>query len=122
MKYIKQIIAAMIFLPLVGWLGYMASQIQTLDFESICDKRSKRYTKLCKNVGKRALSQASVLQINNKDYGVIMGVAWRKKGSIISSRNQKKKRYSEKNSYYYIIGDDKGNGQFIRIITEIDPK
>jgi hypothetical protein len=122
---IKKIIAIMFIIPLIGAIGYFLMNARTMDFESICDdKTNKKYNEnLCANVGKRAVSQQSVINVNDKDYGVIIGVAWRTKGSIINSSNQKQKRVSEKNAYYYIISSgDKGEGQFLRAVSETDTR
>ena len=118
---IKKILLALILIPAIGGIGYYIATVEYLDFESVCGRDHKRYTKLCKNVEKRAYSKKSVINITSKDYGLILGVAWRKKGSIISSKIQKKKRYSEGNAYYYILGSDKkGANQFLRLATETD--
>jgi hypothetical protein len=120
---VKKIISLLILLPLLAGIGYFVMTAQTMDFESVCDKENKKYTDLCDNIGKRAVSQQSVININDKDYGKILGVAWRTKGSTISSAGQKNKRYSEKNAYYYIIGSDKkGEPQFLRAVGETDTR
>ena len=121
---VKKIIIALVILPVIGVIGYYAANVERMDFESICKKGHKRYTKLCKNVGKNAYSKQSLVNINNINYGIILGVAWRKKGSIISSSFQKKKRRSESNSYYYIIApkNEKNEGQFLRLASEVDPR
>lgn len=120
---IKKIIILILLAPAVVGIAYYTLTADRLQFESICDRNHDRYTKLCKNVGKNAHSKASVVNLNDKNYGKIIGVAWRRKGSIISSKRQKKKRRSEKNAYYYIIGDIKDrNSQFLRAATETDPR
>ena len=123
MKYFKIFLAVLIVGGLLGGGVYIVGTADQMQFESVCQKGNKRYTKLCVNVGKYAWTQKSVLNINEKNYGKIIGVAWRKKDSIISSRNQTKKRRSEKNAYYYIIGDSKKSGsQFLMMAEQIDPR
>lgn len=120
---IKKIVMALIFIPIVGGLIYFASNMERLEFESVCERNHSRYTKHCEDVGKNAYSQKSVVTLNEKNYGKILGVAWRKKDSVISPRNQKKKRRSEKNAYYYIIGDPKiPSSQFLRAVSETDAR
>lgn len=120
---IKAIIAAIVIIPLLGVLGYFMLNMDQQTFQSVCQKDNKRYTDLCTNVGKFAYSKQSVININEKNYGKILGVAWRKKGSIISSPNQTAKRYSENNAYYYIVGDSKNAAsQFLRAVNETDPR
>lgn len=118
---IKIIIAIIVIVPLAGGVVYYAMNKKTMDFESVCDPQNKKYTKRCENIGKRAYSIQTVAKINEKDFGPIIGVAWRRKGSIISSRGMER-RYSEKNSYYYIIGSDKNNYQFLRMVDETDAR
>lgn len=124
----KILISGIVVLGIAGGMGYFVMKADVMDFESVCDKRSKRYTKkFCKNVDKQAYSKKSVVNLNEKNYGYIRGVAWRKKGSIISSRNQKTKRYSEGNAFYYIVGPKKGtsskrNQQFLRLTSETDAR
>ena len=123
MKYVKIFIAVLIIGGLLGGGFYMLGNADQMQFKSVCDKGHKRYTKLCKNVGKYAWTQQSVLNINEKNYGKIIGVAWRKKDSVISSRNQKEKRRSEKNAYYYIVGNIKDSqSQFLMMAEQIDPR
>lgn len=124
MKYIKILIAIIIIVGTLVGGGYLLLNADQMQFKTVCEEDHKRYTKkLCKNVGKEAWTQSSVLEINEKKYGTIIGVAWRKKGSIISSRNQKKKRRSEKNTYYYIIGDIKDyQSQFLMVVDQVDPR
>ena len=118
-----KILIAILLIPAVGGIYYYSSTIDQYQFESICGRDHDRYTRLCDNVGKFAHSKASLANLNDKNYGKIIGVAWRKKGSIISSRRQTKKRRSEKNAYYYIIGNPKdASSQFLRAATETDPK
>jgi hypothetical protein len=112
-----------VFLPLAGVVIYYIMNADTLDFESVCEKGNSRYTSLCENVGKHAVSQLSIINLNDKDYGVIVGVSWRKKGNTISSSNQKTKRVSEKNAYYYIIEPNKDKkAQFLRAVSETDAR
>lgn len=119
----KKIFAAIIVFGIIGVVTYYTLNMDQVQFESVCDKDNKRYTKYCENVGKFAWNQKSVLEINEKNYGPIIGVAWRKKGSIISSRIHKKKRVSEKNAYYYIIGNPKDpETQFLRVVDETSPR
>lgn len=116
----KIVIAALIVIPLVGGMGYYVMNSKPLPFESVCKKGHDQYTDLCDNVGKRAWSLPNMISINDKDYGPILGVAWRKKGSIISSRGRDR-RYSERNAYYYIIGSDKSDYTYLRLASEIEP-
>lgn len=121
MKLLIKIFAGLITLAIIGGASYYAMNIQQWDFENVCIKGNKNYTNLCENVGMEAWSVPSVLEVNEKNYGTILGVAWRKHGSIISSRNQKEKRYSEKTAHYYIIGTPKeSGGQFLRLTSETD--
>lgn len=119
----KKIIIAAVALPIAGVVIYFSLNVKTMTFESVCnDKTNDKYDEtLCSNVGKRAHNLYSMDALNDKDYGPIIGVAWRKKGSIISSPGRAK-RYSENNSYYYIIGSDTSNYQFLRTIDEIAVK
>jgi hypothetical protein len=123
MKFVKILVSVIIVVAASygGW--YMFEHADQLQFKSVCEDRHKRYTKLCNNVGKYAWTQESVLKINEKNYGKIIGVAWRKKGGVISSRSQKNKRRSESNSYYYIVGNPKDiNTQFLMLASQIDPR
>jgi len=124
MKALKIIISLVVLGGVIGGIGYLAINMDQKAFESVCDKNNKRYTETyCQFVGYDAWSKQSVLNLNDTNYGQILGVAWRRKGSIISSRNQSQKRYSEGNSYYYIIGNPKdASSQFLRIVTETDPR
>jgi len=116
-------IAILLVVGLAGGAAYVFLNADQMQFESVCNKKHKRFTKLCNNIGKYAWTQQSVLQINELNYGKILGVAWRKKGSIISSSKQKNKRRSESNSYYYIVGDNKNaDSQFLRIVSQVDPR
>ncbi|PIR37502.1 MAG: hypothetical protein COV35_10465 [Alphaproteobacteria bacterium CG11_big_fil_rev_8_21_14_0_20_39_49] len=124
MKYFKIFLAVIFTVGLLGGGAYVVSNADQMQFESVCKKDNKRYTsKYCSNVGKYAWTQQSVLNINEKNYGKIIGVAWRKKDSVISSRNQKEKRRSEKNAYYYIVGYNKDAGsQFLMLAEQIDAR
>lgn len=123
MKFLKMFIAAITLISLAVGAGYFVLTADQMQFESVCKKGHKRYTKFCTNVGKYAWTKKSVLQINENNYGKIIGVAWRKKDSIISSKKQKTKRKSEGNSYYYIVGDKKdADSQFLMLTSEIDPR
>ena len=123
MKFIKILIATILLILVAGGAGYFVLTADIMQFESVCQKGHKRYTKLCEDVGRYAWSKKSVLQINENNYGKIIGVAWRTKDSIISSRNQKSKRKSEGNSYYYIVGDEKDfDSQSLMLASEIDPR
>lgn len=121
---IKKLIFGLLAIPLIGVAAYFVMNASPMDFESVClDKKNKKYNEeLCSNVGKRAVSQQSIINVTDKDYGQIIGVAWRKKGSQISSQNQKQKRVSENNAYYYIISDDKRKNQFLRAVSETDTR
>jgi broad specificity polyphosphatase/5'/3'-nucleotidase SurE len=123
MKFVKIFIAMIMLISVVAGAAYFVLNSDQMQFESVCKKGNKRNTKLCNDVGKNAWTKKSVLQINENNYGKIIGVAWRKKDSIISSRNQKTKRKSEGNSYYYIVGDKKdADSQFLMLTSEIDPR
>lgn len=115
---IKIVVSLVIVIPAVGGIGYYAINAENIPFESVCEKGHKKYTNLCENVGKRAKSIKNMTAINNADYGKIVGVAWRQRGSIISSSGQDQ-RYSASNSYYYIISGDKRGYYFLRIVSEI---
>lgn len=71
-------------------------------FKSICDKDDPYYTDLCDNVGKEARSLFTVDPVNDNVYGLVAGVAWRRKGNIISRPNEAK-RFAPGNNYYYIL-------------------
>lgn len=122
MRVLKWILGIIILIPIIGVTAYYAMNVQTMEFETICKKDNPRYTDLCENVGKRAFSKKSLSALNNEDYGQIIGVAWRKKDSIISSTREKRKRRAESNSYYYILKSDEGNIQFLRLVDETDAK
>ena len=122
MKFLKIIITLAIIGPAGYYLYMYISNRDTLDFETVCEKGHKKYTKLCRNVGKDAWSKPSVANLNEKNFGKILGVAWRRKNSIISAKGQRSRR-SESNSYYYIIGTlGKDGAQFLRVESEIDPR
>jgi len=124
MKYVKIFIAVIVLIGAAGGAGYVVLTADQMQFKSVCEANHKRYTKkYCKNIGKEGWTQKSVIQVNEKKYGTIIGVAWRKKGSVISSRSQKNKRKSEKNAYYYIIGDIKDSkSQFLMMADQIDAR
>lgn len=117
----KIIVLLVILTPAIVGAIYWIMNSQPLPYISVCKKGNSRYTHLCNNIGKRAYNTYGLGRINQKDYGPILGVAWRKKGSIISPPGHQK-RYSERNSYYYIIGSDNSDYSFLRLVNEIDPR
>jgi hypothetical protein len=118
---VKIIVSMAIVIPAIGAMTYYAMNSETVPFESVCDPDNNRYTNLCDNVSKRARSTRNMTGINNTDYGTIIGVAWRQRGSIISSPGQEL-RYSSSNSYYYIISGDKKGYFFLLIASEVAAK
>lgn len=118
----KLLIALFILIPAVCGIGYyfMFMYVPPLPFESVCDKGNAKYTPLCNNVGMRAHSVANLAGINDTDFGPILGIAWRSKGSTISSRGQER-RVSEKNAYYYIVGSDTSDYVFLRQVDQTRP-
>ncbi len=124
-KKIIQAVAALCVFAVFGFVAYYTLNSVKYDFETICDdKGGKKYTEeLCNNIGKHAWSKKSVVALNEKDYGVIIGVSWREQGSLISPRSQKERRSAENDAYYYIVASDsKGSGQFLRLASETDPR
>jgi hypothetical protein len=118
-KTILKIVAtAVVVVPLIGVAAYYAMNSENIPFESICDPGNDKYTPLCKNIGKRAHTKRSLQGFQNTDFGEIIGVAWRARGSKISAPGQDI-RTSESNSYYYIIRGDKKGFYFLRIVSEI---
>jgi len=124
----KYILISLLFIPLIGGviggLIYYTMNQENLEFNSVCDNTTDdQYTDLCNNVGKHAFGIKQLYNVNkDTDYGPILGVAWRRQGSIISSYGQER-RYSEGNSYYYIIGSDTNkNYQYLRLTTETEAK
>jgi len=115
------VVSVAIVVPVIWVLTNYAMNAENIPFETVCEKGHDKYTDYCDNVGKRARSIKRMLVLNDTDYGKIIGVAWRQRGSTISSPGQDK-RYSESNSYYYIISSDKKGYYFLRIVSEIDPK
>ena len=121
---LRTILSIFILVPLISGVVYYFMEIYKppLPFESVCMKGNKRYTTLCRNVGKRAYGLSNMAAINNgKDFGPILGVSWRSKGSIISTKGQEA-RYSEKNTYYYIIGSDTSDYVYLRAVDKVQPK
>lgn len=123
LKFIAKIAAAVIIIvPAIGYMTYYTMNAENIPFETVCvDGNSKFNEDLCANVGKRAHSIKNMLGINDTDYGKIVGVAWRQRGSIISSQGQEM-RYSASNSYYYIISGDKKGYYFLRIVSETEAR
>lgn len=119
----KFILAAIIVVPLIGYGVYHISNIQNLNFQNICSEGDKYYNKrYCDNIGKDAYSLPSVAALNQKKYGPILGVSWRKIGSIISSPGMKS-RYSKQNAYYYIIGaNNDPSYQRLVIASQVEAK
>lgn len=119
---IRIILIILIAIPAIGGLAYFVMTHKTIPFESVCSQNHKKYNKrLCSQVGKRAHSKQTVSALNNKDYGPIIGLAWRSKGSVISSPGQEKRR-SEKNAYYYIVGSDNSDYVFLRRVDMTDAR
>lgn len=116
---IKIVTSLIIVIPAAMGIGYYATNSENIPFETVCVAGHKKYTSLCDNIGKRAKSIKNMTAINNTDYGKIFGVAWRQRGSKISSPGQDQ-RYSASNSYYYIISADKKGYYFLRIASEIE--
>ena len=76
---------------------------------------------MCDNIGKRAHTAKNLQLLNDNDFGEIIGVSWRKRGSMINIPGQEH-RVSDSNSYYYIIKSDKKGYYFLRIADETDPR
>ncbi len=97
--------------------------LQALSFEknpwhNICDDPGDNPGKYyCENVGKTAYNAFGHPALRDVALGKIIGVAWRPKGSAISTSG----RVSPRNAYYYII-DDGGKIPFLRQCREIDAK
>jgi len=107
-----------IFGSLAGGAGYYLMNRTTMPYESVCQKGHKNYSKKCDNVGKRAYSVTNMRYVSPRDYGEILGVAWRRKDSVISPPGHAK-RYSEKNAHYYILGESKeADYMYLRRVDE----
>lgn len=120
----KLLLALFVLLPLVGGMVYYFAfvYIAPLPFEDVCQPGHKKYTKLCQNVGYRAVGVSTLSGVNdNVDYGPIYGVAWRAKGSKLTLMGQTP-RYSEQNAYYYIIGSDNSDYIFLRLADQVEVK
>jgi len=94
-----------------------------LKFEDICSSRNVEY---CRNVGKNAYNNSKNPKLlRNIKLGKIVGVTWKKRGSVIliedaiPKYNIAEERYfAPKDAYYYII--DYGGGEyFLREVDEI---
>lgn len=72
----------------------------TSPWESVCPDGSVTY---CKNVGKNAHNRNGPPELKELKLGKIIGVAWRAKGSLITTTCPTKT--SPQDAYYYIIDD-----------------
>jgi hypothetical protein len=117
---IKLLIAAILAGGIIYGTIHYVNQTETLNFETICLEDNKYFhEELCSHVGKRAYSIPSVAALNQKDFGPIIGVTWRKVGNLISGSGMKSRR-SKQNTYYYIIGHDKNtNYQRLMLVNEV---
>ena len=122
-KTILKILAAVIIVvPAIIWATMSdSSSSKNSPFESVCNNDHDKYTPLCKNIGKRAHIIQNMLAVNDTDFGEIVGIAWRVRGSSISAPGQKV-RYSAGNFYYYIIRVDEKGYFFLRLVREVDPR
>ena len=113
---IKKIIFGFLGLIAVAGIGYYMMNREVLKFESVCVPNNSKFNEeLCSHVGKRAYSLSRMSSLNERDFGKIVGVAWRTKGTQISASGQKK-RVSPKNGYYYIIQQNKSDYSFLRFV------
>lgn len=120
----KLLIGLFVLLPIVGGMAYyfLFMYLPPLPFENVCQPGHKKYTKLCDNVGRRAVSLQTLSGVNDDvDYGPIYGVAWRANGSRVTIPGQNP-RYSERNAYYYIIGSDTSDYVYLRLADQVDAK
>lgn len=114
---IKWILGIAVAILVISGVIYFVNNSKNLKFESVCLKNNQYYNEVhCSNVGKRAYSLPSVAALNQKDYGPIVGVSWRKVGSLISAPGRKQRR-SKQNAYYYIIGHDKNPAYQLLMLT-----
>ena len=92
MKFLKIIIGTIVLVSLLGGAGYFVMNAENIPFESVCnDINNEKYSKkLCKDIGKRARTTKNLRVLNDKDFGKIIGVAWRERGDKISAPRQKK--------------------------------
>lgn len=118
---VKIVIGIIVIIPIIGITVYFVMNAESIPFETVCSAQHEKYTDLCENVGKRAHTKKSLQLLNDKDYGKIVGVAWRQRGNKISAPGQEV-RVSESNAYYYIIAGDKKGYYFLRLVTETDAK
>ncbi len=119
---IKKILIAVVVLIAVAVGGYFVVTNKTIAFKSVCDAANPKFNgEYCAHVGKRAYTLKNMSAVNEKDFGKIIGVAWRSKGSTVSAPGQQK-RTSPRNSYYYIIQQDGGDYVFLRLVSETDPR
>jgi hypothetical protein len=117
----KIVLSVIIVVAALGTFAYYAMNAENIPFETVCEKGHPRYNDLCGNVGKRARTIKNMAAIRDVDYGEIIGVAWRQRGSIISSPGQVI-RFSESNSYYYIVRSDQKGYYFLRLTSEVDAR
>lgn len=119
---VKKIIFGLLGLLAVAGVGYYMMNREVLKFETVCVANNTKFNEeLCGHVGKRAYSLSRMSSLNDRDFGKIVGVAWRTKGTQISAAGQKK-RVSPKNGYYYIIQQDGSDYSFLRLVEETEPR
>src|SRR4051812_40676756 len=93
-------------------------------YRDVCPGGSAQY---CGYIGKRAVNNTTMPRVlRDIDVGVIRGVAWRPKGSVIGVSEalpkagiKKEVRLSPRDAFYYIIDDEDGH-VFVRECAEID--
>jgi hypothetical protein len=123
LKKLSIILFSFVLLVIVAAGGYYLFTKQNLPFLNICDDvHAERYNAtLCSHIGMRAYTLESMAELNEKDFGPILGVSWRRKGSNVSSPGRSS-RYSENNSYYYIVGSDRSDYVFLRAVSQTKVK
>lgn len=118
----KKILIGIVVAAALGGVGFYIATHKTIAFESVCDSTNTKYhEEYCKNVGKSAYTLASMASINEKNFGKIIGVAWRSKGSTVSAPGQQK-RTSTRNAYYYIVQQEGGDYAFLRLVSETEAR
>jgi hypothetical protein len=93
-------------------------------YKDVCPNGGPQY---CANVGKRAVNNSTMPPVlRNIDVGVIRGVAWRPKGSVIGISEalpqagiKREVRHAPRDAFYYIVDDEDGH-VFVRECAEID--
>lgn len=107
----KRLIIVLVVFFVLGF-GTEAFTWQNVCPNQVCEE-------YCANIDKDAYNAYGTRVMKNVKLGIIIGVCWRTKGSLIS----KDGRLSPRNAYYYIIDDGWGPEKaFLRQCREIKAK